>query len=146
LDAGQDVKTEILFEAVAASMHRACVIAALLASPNLLAGAPVDGKWVAKIQTRKRTQELVLNLKSGGDALRGTINTGRRGRVLDIAEGKINGDSISFTTTARDRPQHQPTTIHWTAKVEGNELKGTRQREGARRGEPFTAIRQELGQ
>ena len=125
-------------------MHRTCILLAFLASANLsaLAGAPVDGKWVAKIQGRRGDQELVLNLKSDGDRLQGTVSTGRRGRTLQIAAGKVSGDTASFTTTARNRRQQQPTKTHWTTKVEGNELKGTRQREGGRRGRPFAAVRQ----
>lgn len=126
-------------------MRKVCIILSLLALGGVpaLAADPVDGKWVAKIQNKKKgAQELVLNLKADGDRLTGTVSQGRKGRGLDITDGKISGDTISFTTAGGGRRKQQPARLHWTAKIEGNELKGTRQRDGAKRGQPFTAVKQ----
>ena len=118
---------------------------AMLLSLLIAAGAwatAVDGRWVAKFETPKGTKELVLNLKADGDRVTGTVGVGRKGRGLQIVDGKINGDEISFTTKAGGRKQQNPAKILWSGRIDGNELKGTRQREGGRRGRPFTAVKQ----
>ncbi|MBI3694907.1 MAG: hypothetical protein HY238_08725 [Acidobacteria bacterium] len=117
----------------------------ILLSLLLAAGAwatPVDGRWVVTFQTPKGTKELVLNLKADGDRLTGTVGMGRKGRAVQIVDGKINGDEISFTTKAGGRKQQNRAKILWTGRIDGNELTGSRQREGGRRGRPFTAVKQ----
>ena len=120
-------------------MLRASVLLLFLAGLTL-AATPVDGRWVAKIEARKKTQELVLNLRSDGDRLTGTV--GAKRRDLEIKDGKISGDTVTFTTTSRGKKQQQAIKILWTGRIEGNELKGTRQREGGKQGRPFTAVKQ----
>jgi hypothetical protein len=115
---------------------------ALLAAVSAFA-ASVDGRWVAKVENRKKgTQEIVFNLKSEGDRLTGTVATGRRMREVTIQEGKIEGDRISFTTVTKNRKTQKDNKLLWTATLSGAELKGTSQPEGRGRGRPFTAVRQ----
>jgi hypothetical protein len=114
-----------------------------------LAAASIDGKWSfeGKMQGKKggegRTVETVLDLKAEGTVLKGTVKMGMggRGREVEIQNGKVDGDKFSFMTVTKNR-QGEEMKIVWEGTVEGGELKGTRMREGAKRGQPFTAKKQ----
>lgn len=69
----------------------------LLASFALMAAAAdVAGKWVAQVPGRDgQTRETVYNFKADGAALKGTMS-GFQGNQIDISDGKIDGDKISF--------------------------------------------------
>lgn len=123
---------------------------AVLALATGLAAASIDGKWVAQFDTRGRAGnaaaraqnvEVILDLKSEGTDLKGTVTmgAGRRSRENPIVEGKIEGEKFSFTTVQKN--QQGEVKINWTGTVKGDELVGERTREGARRGVPFTAKR-----
>ena len=112
--------------------------------------APIDGKWVAKLERRAGKKkgggttavELTFNLKSDGDRLTGTVSrgTGRRAPTQTIDNGKIQGNRFSFTTVQRNKKGDRK--LVWEGAVQGDELKGTRAAEGRRRGADFTAKRQ----
>jgi opacity protein-like surface antigen len=58
--------------------------------------ADVTGKWVAQVPGRDgQTRETVFNLKSSGNELTGTVS-GFQGNQMEISEGKIDGDNLSF--------------------------------------------------
>ena len=122
------------------------VISAWLAAAALSA-ASIDGNWIfeTKNQNKKSgaetTAKVTLALKSEGAALTGAVTTGgrRRNTTAEIKDGKIDGNRISFVTVTQKRKGEQKFT--WTATLEGDELRGTRTREGARRGIEFTARR-----
>jgi hypothetical protein len=119
------------------------LVPALLAAVSAFA-AGVDGRWVAKVENRKKgPQEIVFNLKAEGERLVGTVATGRRMREATIQDGKITGDQISFATVTKNRKTQKDNKLLWTATLSGNELKGTSQPEGRGRGRPFTAVRQQ---
>jgi hypothetical protein len=113
--------------------------------------ADINGKWVAerKMKTpdgEERTINSTMNLKADGANLTGTITTsmgGGEGRTVEIQDGKIDGNKISFTTTQPSR-QGGEMKMKWEATVDGNEMKGTQAREGAPEGRstPFTAKKQ----
>ena len=68
----------------------------LFASFALMAAADVTGKWVAQIPGRDgQTRETTYNFKADGAALKGTMS-GFQGNQIDISDGKIDGDKISF--------------------------------------------------
>lgn len=134
-------------------MHRrAFSILALSCALALVAWtAPIDGKWVAKMERRggkkqgaaaTTTVELTLNLKSDGGKLTGTVSggAGRRAPAQTVENGKIEGDRFSFTTVQRNKKGDRK--FVWEGAVQGDELKGTRAAEGGRRGTDFTAKRQ----
>lgn len=103
------------------------LIATLLLAGGALA-ADVTGKWVASVQGRDgNAREVVYNLKAEGDKLTGTAS-GFRGQEVQITDGKIEGDKISFTT----KMEFNGNTMVMTYKgaVAGDELKMTQQREG----------------
>ena len=110
--------------------------------------ASVDGKWVfeSKMKAGKKgggdvTVKTTLDLKAEGSTLTGKVisDRGKRGMTADISEGKIDGNSLSFTTVVKGRKGTQKAV--WKATLEGDELKGTQMRDGGKRGQPFTAKR-----
>jgi hypothetical protein len=60
--------------------------------------ADVTGKWTAEVQGRQGTQTVTMNLKADGAALTGSFQ-GARGGAVDISDGKVDGDKISFSIT-----------------------------------------------
>jgi len=73
------------------------LITALLAAGSSLAlAADIDGKWTAQFQGRGgNTQTQTLTLKASGSTLTGSMEGGRGGAV-DISNGTIDGDNVSF--------------------------------------------------
>jgi hypothetical protein len=74
-------------------------IASLALFATTLFGADLTGKWSAEFEGRdgqKRTQ--VFNLKSEGEKLTGTVS-GMQGQEMQIEEGKVTGDEVSFSVT-----------------------------------------------
>jgi hypothetical protein len=89
--------------------------------------ADVSGKWTAQVPGRGgQTRDATFNLKADGNTLTGTV-TGPRGDT-DIAEGKVDGDQISFTQTM----EFNGNTIKFMYKgtVSGDAIKFTRTRDG----------------
>jgi hypothetical protein len=72
------------------------VLSCLLAAAAF--AADVTGKWTAEVQGRQGAQTVTMNLKSDGGALTGSFQ-GARGGPVDISDGKVDGDKISFTIT-----------------------------------------------
>jgi hypothetical protein len=103
--------------------------------------ADVTGKWTAEVPGRGgQTREVTMNLKAAGDTLTGTMS-GMQGDI-EIADGKVNGDEISFNVVR----EFNGNTIkmHYTGKVAGDSIKFTVTREGGQgKGGPqeFTAKR-----
>lgn len=99
--------------------------------------ADVSGKWVAQVPGRGgETREATFTFKQDGATLTGTVS-GRQGDT-PIADGKVEGDSISFTVTRNFNGNEVK--LLYKGAVSANEIKFTQQREG---GEPreFTAKR-----
>jgi hypothetical protein len=119
-------------------------VAALLC--GVATAAPIDGKWTGELkmefQGESRTLNIVLDLKSSGSALAGSVTTQspRGERTSEIRDGKIDGNKFTFATTGRGRDGEVK--ITWEGTVEGSEMKGTQSREGSERSLPFTAKKQ----
>ena len=101
--------------------------------------ADVSGKWTAQVPGRGgQTREATFTFKADGNTLTGTVS-GRQGD-MPIADGKIDGDTISFTQTL----EFNGNTMKFLYKgtVSGDAIKFTRTRDGGE-GEPqeFTAKR-----
>lgn len=128
-------------------MKRALSIVALLCAATLVvSAASIDGKWIVKLERRSakgqsETVEFTFDLKAQGNQITGTVSggPGRRPVSMTIENGKIEGDRFSFTTVQRGRKGDQK--FLWEGTISGDELRGTRTPEGARRGAPFTAKR-----
>ena len=124
-------------------MKRLIVVFLLAAAAAAAAG--IDGRWTAQVVRKQaapaRGGPVDIILKTDGGRLSGTVQMpgGRKPRPIGIRDGKLEGDSFSFTTVRRTKKaEHQWT---WRGTLRGDELSGTRTREGARRGQPFTAKR-----
>jgi hypothetical protein len=84
--------------------------------------ADVNGKWTSEIKTNDSLLKYTYEFHADGAKLTGKAISDH-GNV-DIQDGKIDGDTISFVEVL-----HKDTTeikITYTGKVEGNEIKFTR--------------------
>jgi hypothetical protein len=103
------------------------IVSGLLAAAAMLA-ADVTGKWTSETQGQGgRTMTSTFDLKAEGDKLTGTI-TGARGGAVEISDGKVNGNEVSFTVTRET--QRGTMKLLYTGKVEGDELKLTMKMDG----------------
>jgi hypothetical protein len=96
------------------------VFATLALMATTLFAADVTGKWSAEITGRngeKRTQ--VFNLKSEGEKLTGTM-VGMSGRELNIEDGKISGDDLSFSVTVEFNGNTRK--LDYTGKIVGDQI------------------------
>ncbi len=116
----------------------------------LFAG-PVDGRWSfeTKAQGQKgkgkragRTIQTVIDLKAEGDVLTGHLssNAGKRARTIDLMNGKVSGNQVSFTTVQKGKNGERK--LLWSGVIDGDQLKLSRKREGAKRGQDVVAKRQ----
>ncbi len=74
--------------------------AAVAASARSLRAAGVDGKWEATIEGPMGPMTMKFDLKADGDMLSGTIANEMMGES-EIADGKIEGDKVSFVQVMR---------------------------------------------
>ena len=111
----------------------------VLAAVTMAWAADVSGKWVAQVPGRDgQTREQTFNFKVEGGKLTGTAS-GMQGDA-PIADGKVNGDEISFTQTFSFNGNDVK--LVYKGKVSGDEIKFTRSREGSDRPpQEFTAKR-----
>jgi hypothetical protein len=116
-------------------MKRSITIGLLLLCFSFALVADVTGKWVAQVPSRQGgTREQTFNFKTNGDKLTGTIS-GRQGDVA-ITDGKISGDTITFTV----KVEYGGNSVEqkYTGTVSGDEIKF--KREGGQGGpREFTA-------
>src|SRR5260370_25123660 len=60
--------------------------------------ADISGKWTAQVPGRNgNMREVTFNLKASGEKLTGTMS-GRNGDI-EISEGRVSGDNVSFSVT-----------------------------------------------
>ncbi|HUA98087.1 MAG TPA: hypothetical protein VMA34_07160 [Terracidiphilus sp.] len=120
-------------------MFKKLALAALfvaLGSVTALA-ADFSGKWSADVQSPRGTQTVTFDFHVDGSTLTGKVST-RRGD-MDISNGKIDGDNISFDQVMNFNGNSF--TIHYTGTADGpDSIKFTRQM-GDRPATDFTAKR-----
>ena len=104
-----------------------CMLSIMLVLAAAAMAADVTGKWIAQIPGRDgQNRETPFTFKVEGDKLTGTT-AGRDGDV-PIADGKINGDEISFTISRTFN--NNTMKMIYKGKVSGDEIKFTQTREG----------------
>lgn len=92
---------------------------ALVALTSLAAfAADVTGKWTSEATGKGGPQ--TFNLKQDGDKLTGSIEGGRGGPV-DISNGKVDGDNVSFEVVREMGGNSM--TIKYTGTVSGSTMK-----------------------
>jgi hypothetical protein len=103
------------------------------------AGADVSGKWTAQVPGRNgQTREQTFTFKADGEKLTGSVS-GMQGNQMDISDGKISGNDISFNVTMS--MQGNEVKLSYKGTVAGDEIKFTRSREGSDQKQEFTAKR-----
>ena len=85
--------------------------------------ADFNGKWTAQVETPRGTQTLTFDFHVNGTTLTGKITTPRGD--ADIQDGKVNGDSISFTQVMNFNGNEMK--FVYTGKADGDTIKFTRQ-------------------
>ncbi len=111
---------------------------ALLCFTFAASAADVTGKWTGEITTGRGPQPFNIELKQAGNALTGAITGGRGGDVM-IADGKVDGETITFSTSTPGR-DGTPNVQKYTGKVNGTSIDFTR--EGGRGPVMFTVKKQ----
>ncbi len=101
--------------------------AAFLLSLVSAFAADLTGKWTGEMEGRNGTRTVTFNLKSDGSSLTGS-SVGPGGREIPIADGKVDGDNVSFSTTF----EMQGNTVKslYTGTASAAEMKLKVQREG----------------
>lgn len=101
---------------MATSMKLTRFLPALLAFALAAFAAGIDGKWTAQVPGRNgQARETTFTFKADGEKLTGTV-AGRQGDN-PIAEGKIAGDTITFSREGQRGKQS------YTGKISGDEIK-----------------------
>jgi hypothetical protein len=124
-------------------MRKFLLAATFLALGSVAAlAADFNGKWSGTVQGMRGPQPISFNLKVDGAALTGTITT-PRGDV-DISNGKIDGDNISFDQVVNFNGNSF--TISYKGTIAGDTIKFTRSFPAGPDGQPrppqeFTANR-----
>lgn len=122
-------------------------LAVALGGLAVAAAAPIDGRWTAEVKRNAKkgdqTAALTFNLKSDGTTLTGSVTGGggKRAGAQTIETGRIQNGTLSFTTVQRNKKKGE-VKFSWRGTLEGDQWKGTRSREGAKRGVDFTAKRE----
>ena len=98
--------------------------------------ADFSGKWTATVESPRGTQTITFNFHVDGAKLTGTVTTPRGD--TDIADGKIDGDNISFAQVMNFNGNEFK--ITYTGKIDGDTIKFTRQA-GDRPAQEFAATR-----
>ena len=103
------------------------------------AGADVSGKWTAQVPGRNgQTREQTFTFKADGEKLTGSVS-GMQGNQMDISDGKVSGNDISFNVTMNFNGNEMK--MSYKGTVSGDEIKFTRSREGSDQKQEFTAKR-----
>jgi hypothetical protein len=98
----------------------ACCCALLMSA--LASAADVSGKWTGKVPRRDEAVDTTFTFKVEGAKLTGTMSSAQGEQP--IANGKVEGDTISFTADGNGA------TVTFKGAVSGSEIKFTRTREG----------------
>ncbi len=88
-----------------------------------LRAAEVDGKWEATIESPMGPMTMKFDLKADGDTLSGTVANEMMGEA-EIADGKIEGDKVSFVQVMRRGEREIK--FKYEGTVSGDEMELTR--------------------
>jgi hypothetical protein len=102
----------------------------MLALAATVWAANVAGKWTAQAQG----SDITLIFKVDGTTLTGTLENSQMPGAIDIKDGKIDGDDISFNVVRKINDADMK--IVWKGKVAGDEIKFKRETAGGGMGGP----------
>ncbi len=101
-------------------MKRLLVLMAVFAVSAF--AADVTGTWKATAEGPNGTMERTFVLKADGEKLTGETTSSMFGKSI-IADGKIDGDNLSFTITVKFQDNEMK--LNYKGKVSGKEIKFT---------------------
>ena len=111
------------------------VIAILCVLTFAVMAADVTGKWTWEQQGQNGATTVSLSLKADGGKLTGTLDGGRGGPV-EISDGKVDGNSISFSVKRNMRGTDVVTPYKGIINDSGDSMKIEFSRMGRGGGEP----------
>jgi hypothetical protein len=96
------------------------LLSLIVLRPALTASAAdISGTWKGTAQTPNGPVERTFNFKVDGNKLTGDTTSDMFGKSV-IEDGKIDGDSVSFTITVKF--QGNDSKINYKGKVKGDEI------------------------
>ncbi len=101
-------------------------------------GADITGKWKAQAQG----SDITLDFKVNGTTLTGTIENSQMPGPVEIKDGKIDGDNVSFTILRKFGETEMK--IVWKGTVAGQEIKFKREVAGGGMGGPGGGAAEEI--
>ncbi|MEJ2110709.1 MAG: hypothetical protein P8Z37_12530 [Acidobacteriota bacterium] len=107
-------------------------IIALLTVVVFAYAADVAGKWIAEAPGQQGTSVITLVFKVDGTKLTGTLDNSQMPGEIELKDGKVEGDEVSFNLTRSMGGNDMK--VVWKGKVSGDEIKFTRQIEGGMMG------------
>jgi hypothetical protein len=98
------------------------------------------GRWTAKVPGGQGGAEsdVTLVLKVDGSTVTGTLNNSQVPGDVEIKDGKVTGDEITFSLMRTIGQQEMK--VLWKGKLAGDEIKFTRSTEGAAGGAPTEIV------
>jgi len=87
------------------------------AAPIVLAATDATGTWTTQMQGPNGDMTLTFHFKQDADKLTGTVQTSMGGDPVEISNGKIDGDKISFDTSFNGM------TINHVGTINADEIK-----------------------
>lgn len=94
------------------------VLAFAFAAAPTHAATDVTGSWTTQMATPDGNAiQLTFHFKQDGDKLTGTVESPVGGEPIEITNGKVDGDKITFDTSVNN------TTIDHEGTVSGDEIK-----------------------
>jgi len=111
-------------------------MALLLLCGSTVAAADISGKWFAQVPLGHLLLEPTFTFKVDGAKLTGTMAYPLGDSVyrLDITEGKVDGDNVSFVIVNKE-PKRE-TTSTYKGKVAGDKIEFTMELQGGPGGDP----------
>ena len=110
-------------------LFSAAVVCVLTAVPAL--AADVAGKWIGQVPAAQGQAESAITFifKVDGENLTGTLNNSQQPGDVELKEGKVTGDDITFSLTRNIGGTDMK--VVWTGKIAGDEIKFIRSVAGA---------------
>jgi hypothetical protein len=102
--------------------------------------ADVAGKWTAHVPGAggQGDSDITLVFKVAGDKLTGTLNNSLVPGDVDIQDGHVKGDEISFSLKRNLGGTEM--TVDWKGTISGDEIKFTRTAQGGFGGAPTEIV------
>jgi hypothetical protein len=94
--------------------------------------ADVAGKWIAEAPSGQGTSEITLIFKVDGATLTGTLDNSLMPGAIEIKDGKIQDNDISFHVL-RSFGENEMKVV-WKGKISDDEIRFTREIEGGMMG------------